>query len=168
MAYASNVLPNPALAVPYGSLPKLRLPRVSPRVRALLMMSIMCSPAFLSDSIGYCVRRMFYTADQIAGMRLPDDTLLAHISIFHVACGAGTTGQWAELAAQNGWPMYPQAGPTCFRPDRNLLGLVGLKTFNVACPAMVFTVADQRRWAAYSADHGWTDYSQAGAGCVDP
>jgi hypothetical protein len=46
--------------------------------------------------------------------------------------------------------------------------MLGLTSFNVACPAMALSPADQRRWLTYVADHGWTDYPQAGVGCVDP
>ena len=75
---------------------------------------------------------------------------------------------WAEFAAQHGWPRYPQAGAGCFKPNRALFGVVGLKTFSVACPTMLLSVADQRRWVAYAENHGWDEYPQAGVGCVDP
>jgi hypothetical protein len=173
MIYASEVFPSPGIRLPHIAIPKPSWPRLSPRARALLMMGLMISPVFLSDAIGYCIRRLSYTADQIAEARPHDDAMLSRVDIFHVACGDTTTpaaeqGRWAAYAAQNGWPMYPQAGETCFRPDRILLGVVGLKTFNVACPTLVLSVADRRRWMEYAADHGWDAYPQAGADCVDP
>lgn len=173
MAYASQVLVSPVIRMPHMAMPKPRWPHVSPRVRALLMMGLMISPAFLSDYIGYGIKRLSYTAAQIAEMRAPDDTIMAHVRIFPVACTDPATPPaeqrwWTAFAGEHGWPMYPQAGKTCFRPDRSLLGLVGLKTFNVACPTLALTVADRGRWMAYAADHGWAAYPQAGADCVDP
>ena len=137
------------------------------------MMGIMISPAFLADDIGYCVQRLFMTADQIAEMQVPDNTMLANVNIFHVACTDANTPaaerkHWADVAAQQGWPRYPEAGPGCFNPDRNLFGIAGLTSFNVACPTVVLSVADRRRWVAFAANHGWTEYAQAGEGCVDP
>jgi hypothetical protein len=137
------------------------------------MMGIMVSPAFLADQIGYCVMRLFRTPDQIAAMQVPDATVLKQAGIFRVACTdanlpAAEQARWADIAAQHGWPLYPAAGPGCFKPDRNLFGIAGLKAFNVACPTMVLSVADHRRWVAFAANHGWTEYPQAGVGCVDP
>jgi len=169
MAYANATWAGSDIRIPHVPMPIPRWLRLSRRTRALVMMGVMCSPAFLGDTIEYCVKRLRYSDDQIAAMRSPEDTILKHIQIFHVACAdASAIGQWTSYAAARGWPAYPQAGPTCFRPDVSLLGVVGLKTFNVACPTMVFSAPDQRRWVAYAADHGWTDYSQAGPGCVDP
>ena len=173
MAYAGQILTNPVIRLPHLSWPKLRWPRLSPGARALLMMGLMISPAFISDYIGYGVERLFYTAGQIAEMRAPDDRMLAHMELFHVACAdqsmSGTERQqWADSAARNGWPRYPEAGETCFKPDRVLLGIAGLKTFNVACPTAVLSVADRQRWTAYAARHGWGPYPQAGTDCVDP
>ena len=173
MPYASQILASPTIRLPRVAFPKPRWPRLSPRYRAFLMMSLMISPAFVSDYIGYGVKRLSYTAAQIAEMRPPGDTLLAHIQIFPVACAdPATPGAeqrwWLAYAAQHGWPMYPEAGEACFRPDRGLLGVVGLKTFSVACPTMVLTVADRLRWTDYAAAHGWAAYPQAGADCVDP
>jgi hypothetical protein len=158
--------------MPSVAMPKFRLPRLSPRARALLMMAILISPCFLSDAIGYCVERLFYTADEITDRQAPD-AILANIRIFHVACPDTNTpraerGHWAAYAAQHGWPLYPQAGAGCFQPDRKLNGVIGLMAFNVACPVMALSVADQRRWVAYAANHDWTAYPQAGEGCVDP
>ena len=73
------------------------------------MMAIMISPCFLSDAIGYCVERFFYTADEIADRRAPD-AILANIRIFHVACpdtnaSAAEQGRWAAYATQHGWPL---------------------------------------------------------------
>jgi hypothetical protein len=132
----------------------------------------MISPCFLSDAIGYCVERVFYTADEIADRQAPD-AMLTNINIFHVACpGTGMPvaeqGRWAADAASNGWPPYPEAGAGCFKPDRDLRGIMGLMAFNVACPVMALSAADQRRWVAYTARHDWTAYPQAGAGCIDP
>ncbi|HUN40954.1 MAG TPA: hypothetical protein VMU81_11725 [Acetobacteraceae bacterium] len=132
----------------------------------------MISPCFLSDAIGYCVQRLFLTADQIAARESPD-VILAHIAKFDVACPgqqmpADEQGRWVEYAAQQGWSFYPQAGPGCFKPDRNLRGVVALKVFSIACPTTVLSALDDRRWIAYAADHGWDAYPQAGAGCVDP
>jgi hypothetical protein len=137
------------------------------------MMGLMISPAFVSDYIGYGVERLFYSAGQIAEMRQPDDTMPAYVAMFHVACAdpAASTDQqrsWTAFAARMGWPKYLQAGETCFRPDRALLGIVGLKTFNVACPTLALTVADRKRWTQFAAAHGWGPYLQAGADCVDP
>lgn len=173
MTYASDALVSTSIRLPHVTMPRLRWPRLSPRARALLMMGIMISPAFFSDAIGYGIMRLFSTADQIAEMRAPDGSILSRVAIFHVACADTATPAaeqvgWAEFAARHGWPMYPQAGATCFRPDRVLLGVVGLKTFNVACPTLALSVADRRRWVKYAADRGWAAYPQAGADCVDP
>jgi hypothetical protein len=173
MAYADHILTNPVIRLPHITLPKLRWPHLSPRGRAILMMGVMISPAFVSDYIGYGVQRLFYTPGQIAEMRAPDDPMLARMELFHVACtdpaaSAADKREWADAATRNGWPRYPQAGETCFRPDRALLGVAGLKTFNVACPTAVLSVADRQRWMRYAADHGWGPYPQAGADCVDP
>jgi hypothetical protein len=173
MAYADQILTSPVIRLPHITLPKLRWPHLSPGVRAILMMGLMISPAFISDYIGYGIERLFLTSGQIAEMRAPEDNMLAHMQLFHVACADPATSatdqqQWADLATRNGWPRYPEAGATCFKPDRVLLGVVGLKTFNVACPTAVLSVADRQRWTAYSARHGWGPYPQAGADCVDP
>jgi hypothetical protein len=173
MAYADQILAIPTIRLPHITLPKLRRPRLSPGARAVLMMGLMISPAFTSDYIGYGVQRLFYTSGQIAEMRAPDDRILTRMTLFHVACADPATSaadqqQWADFAARNGWPGYPQAGEKCFKPDRMLLGVVGLKTFNVACPTAVLSVADRQRWTAYAAQHGWGPYPQAGADCVDP
>jgi hypothetical protein len=169
MTYASQVLPHPEIRLPHVTLPKVKWPRMPPGVRALLMMGLLISPAFLSDAIGYGVMRLFHTSGQIAGMRPADASMLARVNIFHVACGdTSERRKWTEYATGNGWPMYPEAGETCFRPDKVLLGVVGLKTFNVACPTLVLTVADRRRWLDYAAAHGWDAYPQAGADCIDP
>ena len=172
MAYASTVLPSPEIRIPRLARPKLRWPRLSQRGRALLMIAVMISPAFLADQIGYCVMRLFLTSDRIAA-RAPDDSIITRVRMFPVACmdaniAAEDRAYWDASIGQNGWARYPEAGPGCFRPDRPLLGIVGLKAFNVACPTMVLSLADQRRWIAYAAGHGWTDYPQAGEGCVDP
>ena len=99
--------------------------------------------------------------------------MLTRANVFQVACpeekmSATERERWGSEADLNGWPQYPQAGPGCFRPDRNLYGLIGLKVFGVACPKAVLSVADQRRWVAYAENHDWAPYPQAGAGCVDP
>ncbi|HEY7575948.1 MAG TPA: hypothetical protein VH855_00015 [Acetobacteraceae bacterium] len=173
MAHAGTILASPEIRLPRPHLPKLCWPRLSQRTRALLMMGVMISPAFLADQIGYCVMRLFRTADQIAAMQVPEERVMANLRVFRVACTeAGASAmereRWAALAELNGWPHYPEAGPGCFKPDRALLGIAGLKAFNVACPTVVLSMADQRRWVAYAAGRGWTDYPQAGAGCVDP
>jgi hypothetical protein len=173
MAYASTASSNPEIRVPLVAMPKLRWPQLSRRARALLMMGIMISPTFLADDIGYGVQRLFMTADQIAARQVPAGTMPTEVYVFHVACAdtdmpAAQQGRWAAFAAQHGWPRYPQAGAGCFKPNRALFGVVGLKAFNVACPTMVLSVADQRRWVAYATNHGWTEYAQAGVGCVDP
>ena len=170
MSHASTTFAGPQIRLPQLSL-KLRWP--SRHTRALMMIGLMISPAFLADQIGYCVQRLFMTADQIEAQQTPDNTIMSRVDIFHVACvdaNAGATEQehWAEVAARNDWPRYPVAGPGCFKPDRNLYGIAGLTSFNVACPNMVLSVADHRRWVAFAANRGWTDYAQAGAGCVDP
>ena len=170
MAYAVQILTSPVIRLPHITLPKLRRPHVSPGVRALLMMGLMVSPAFISDYIGYGIERLFLTSGQIAEMRAPEDNMLSRMQVFHVACADPATDQqqWADFATRNGWPRDPEAGPTCFKPDRVLLGVAGLRTFNVACPTAVLSVADRQRWMAYSARHGWGPYPQAGADCVDP
>lgn len=173
MAYASSASASPNIRVPHVAMPEFRWPRLSQRTRALLMIGIMISPAFLADQIGYCVERLFMTADQIAAQQAPEGSMPTQLYIFHVACigsDASTMQQerWTEFAANHGWPRYPQAGPGCFKPERALYGIAALKAFNVACPTMMLSVADQRRWVAYAANHGWTDYAQAGVGCVDP
>jgi hypothetical protein len=172
MAYASTVVTNPTIRTPSMAMPKFRWPRLSQRTRAFLMIGIMVSPCFLSDAIGYCVQRFFYTADEIAD-RQARDRILANIRIFQVACPSTDMPAiehrlWAAEAAQHGWPLYPEAGRDCFKPGRNLLGVAGLKVFSVACPVMALSPTDQRRWVAYSANHGWAPYPQAGEGCVDP
>lgn len=172
MASASTATAGPHIRIPHIAMPKLRWPRFSPRTRALLMMGIMISPCFLADTIGYCVQRLFYTPDQLAERAAPD-TILTQIHKFDVACPAtdiptADQEKWSVYAAQQGWPMYPQAGVRCFTPDRNLRGLIGLKVFMVACPKVLLSAVDRRRWVAFAADHDWGPYPQAGAGCVDP
>lgn len=173
MAYAGTASPAPTIRIPHLAMPKVRLPRPSRRARALMMMGLMISPAFLADQIGYCVQRLFMTADQIAAQQVPMGEMMSRMNVFHVACvdsqaSAADQQRWADVAARNGWPRYPEGGSTCFLPDRNLYGIAGLTAFNVACPTMVLSVADQRRWVAFAANHEWTDYAQAGPGCVDP
>ena len=172
MAYASTLPAGPDIRLPSVRMPKFRWPRLSQRTRALLMIGVLISPSFLCDSIGYGVKRLFYTPEQIADMRSPD-AFLSHIGIFQVACPAPdmtATQQerWAADAAQRGWPLYPPAGDKCFKPSQNMLGIVGLKVFSVACPTIVLAAAEQRQWVAYTATHDWTAYPQAGVGCVDP
>jgi hypothetical protein len=186
MTNASQVLPYPAIRLPHFAMPKpqwpnrwphgwpLGWPHVSPRTRAIVMMGLLISPMFLCDTIGYGIERIFYSSAQIAEMRQPDDTaMLRNVEIFPVACADPSTSAadqkwWTDFAAQKGWPLYPQAGEKCFRPERSLLGIVGLKTFNVACPKMLLTVADRGRWMHFAAAHGWDPYPQAGEDCVDP
>jgi hypothetical protein len=173
MAYASTASARPEIRMPHVAMPRIRWPRLSGRARALLMMGIMISPAFLADEIGYGVQRLFMTAEQIAAREVPTGAMPTQVYIFHVACADADTEaaqrqHWAEFAAQHGWPRYPQAGAGCFKPNRALFGVVGLKTFSVACPTMLLSVADQRRWVAYAENHGWDEYPQAGVGCVDP
>jgi hypothetical protein len=178
MAYASQISPSPQLRLPPMAMPKLTWPRLSSpllsgRARALLMMGLMISPAFLSDYIGYGVKRLSYTNAQIVQMRAADDTMLSRVEMFPVACAdpaapAAEQRPWTSIAARNGWPMYPQAGETCFRPNRTLLGVAGLKTFAVACPTLALSVADREQWMHYASDRGWTAYPQAGTDCVDP
>ncbi|HUB13828.1 MAG TPA: hypothetical protein VMB34_17910 [Acetobacteraceae bacterium] len=172
MTHASAAIASPGIRIPRLAMPRLRWPRLSQRTHALLMMGILISPCFLSDEIGYCVQRLFMTADQIAAQQAPE-AMLAKISKFDVACPAATMsaeeqGRWATYAAQRGWSFYPQAGPGCFKPDRNLRGVIALKVFSVACPTTVLSAVEHRRWLTYAADHGWDAYPQAGAGCVDP
>jgi hypothetical protein len=172
MSASTVISGRPAIHMPSMTMPKLRWPFLSPRGRALLVMAVMISPCFLCDAIGYCVQRFYYTADEIADRRAPD-RILGQISIFQVACPSTDMPAiehrlWAVEAAQHGWPLYPEAGAGCFKPGRNLLGVAGLKVFNVACPVMALSLPDQRRWVAYSANHGWAPYPQAGEGCVDP
>lgn len=173
MAYASTNSVGVSIRVPRGRMPKIRWPMLSARTRALLMMGVMVSPVFLADQFGYCVERLFMTADQIAMQQVPDSRMLSQAYIFHVACvdasaPAAERARWADAAARNGWQGYPQAGERCFRPDKNLFGIAGLTAFNVACPPLAQSVAERRRWVAFAANHGWAAYPQAGAGCVDP
>ena len=68
------------------------------------MMGVMISPSFLADYYGYCVQRLFLTADQIAAKQVPDDMVLRQVHIFHVACAdtdmpASEQGRWAAYAA---------------------------------------------------------------------
>src|SRR5215472_16376924 len=103
MAYASAVWPIPTVRIPHLALPRFRWPRLSPRVRALLMLGIMISPAFLADSIGYGVQRLFLTADQIAAKQVPDATMLRQAKIFPVACAdtnmpAAERARWTSFA----------------------------------------------------------------------
>jgi hypothetical protein len=172
MAHASTAIASPVFRLPHMAWSDFRRFRLSGRTRALLMMGVLISPCFLSDAIGYCVQRLFLTADQIAARDGPD-AMLSQISKFDVACpGKGMPdaeqGRWAAYAAQQGWPFYSQAGPGCFKPDRNLRGMIALKVFSVACPTTVLSALDERRWIAYAADHGWDAYPQAGTDCVDP
>ena len=172
MAYTNAIMASPAIRMPSVAMPNLRRLRLSQRTRALLMMGIMISPTFLADDIGYGVKRLFKTADQIAEMRAPN-SMLTRVRIFQVACPAADQPmaeqeRWTAEAALNGWPQYPEAGKGCFKPERNLYGIVGLKVFGVACPKAVLSVADQRRWVAYASNHDWAPYPQAGEGCVDP
>jgi len=172
MAYASTAAAGPSIRIPRWRPPAFRRPHVSKRTRALLMMGVMISPCFLADSIGYCVQRMFYTADQIADRQAPE-AILAKIDRFDVACPAAEMpvaerGLWAGYAAQQGWESYLPAGAGCFKPGRNLRGAIGLKVFMVACPRTLLSALEQRRWVAYASDHRWDAYPQAGAGCVDP
>ena len=173
MSYASSVRAIPAIRMPSVPMPKLRWPHPSPRTRALAMIAIMISPCFLADSIGYGVQRLFLTPDQIAAKQVPDNMMLAQLRSFHVACPdrsmtAADQGRWAAFAANHRWPRYREAGPGCVTPDRNLFGILGLKAFNVACPTMVLSVADHRRWVAFAANHDWAPFPQAGTDCVDP
>jgi hypothetical protein len=172
MAYASTTFASPNIRMPSIEIPKPRWPRLSPRARALLMMALVVSPCFLADAFGYCVKRLFLTANEIAEMR-PSDPMLARFRIFQVACpktdnSAAGQERWAAYAAQREWPPYPPAGAGCFNPDRSLRGVPGLIAFSVACPVVALAEADQRRWIAYASEHNWTAYPQAGAGCVDP
>src|SRR5690242_14083524 len=110
MAYASITVASPDIHMPSVAIPKFRLPRLSQRTWALLMMGLMFSPCFLSDAIGYCVQRFFYTADQIAERRAPDP-IMSNINIFHVACPdtripEAERGRLATYATQSGWPLY--------------------------------------------------------------
>jgi hypothetical protein len=171
MAYASTATASPAIRIPSVAMPKFRWPQLSQRTRALLMMAIMASPCFLSDTIGYYVQRLYYTPEQIAAKRSPGN-MLKGVNIFHVACPADNTpaeqARWTAYAREHGLPLYPEGGPGCFNPNRNMLGVLGLKAFNVACPTMLLSATDLRKWVAYTASHSWTAYPQAGEGCVDP
>lgn len=173
MVYAGAASTRPNLTMPSVPIPAFRWPRLPQRTRALLMMALLISPAFLADDIGYCVMRLFLTAEQIAARQVPSDAMPANVYVFHVACRdsdapAAQQERWAEFASQHGWPRYTEAGPGCFKPNRALYGVAALKTFNVACPSGIMSVAEHRHWVAYAENHGWTDYAQAGAGCVDP
>jgi hypothetical protein len=126
------------------------------------MMAVMISPSFLSDAIGYCVKRLFYTANEIVDRQKPD-TILRYINVFHVACPDTDTPaveqrRWVAYAAQHSWPLYPPAGAACFNPDRDIRGVIGLKVFNVACPVIALSAADLRRWVAYTTTHDWAAY----------
>src|SRR5215468_8544311 len=88
MAYATTVSATPHLRAPRVTIPRFRPPRLSQRTRALVMMGIMISPAFLADDIGYCVERLFLTADQVAARQAAPttDAIPAGVYVFHVAC----------------------------------------------------------------------------------
>jgi len=172
MAYAGLVTGYADVRVPRLSMPRFLRLRLPPHTRFLLMIGIMISPCFLADTYGYWIQRMVYTSDQMVARQRPD-AILAQIHKFDVACAvtdmsATDQGRWARDAAQQGWPLYPEAGPGCYKPDRNLRGIIGLKVFSVACPTVVLSALDQRRWATYAAAHDWGPYPQAGDGCVDP
>ena len=172
MAHASTIMATPGIRMPSVAIPRLRWPFLSPRTRAFLMIAIMISPCFLSDTIGYWVQRAFYTANELAE-REASRTALTQIRIFQVACPgsdmpAGERGWWAAYAAQHGWPLYPEAGAGCFKPDTNLRGVMGIMAFSVACPVMALSAAGERQWVAYTASREWAPYPQAGLGCVDP
>src|SRR4051794_30720499 len=107
MSYQGTLPASSAIRLPSVAMPRLQWPHLSQRARALLMMGIMISPCFLSDAIGYCVQRFFYTADEIAMRRAPDE-ILTQVNIFHVACpdtgvSAEERGRWATYAVQHGW-----------------------------------------------------------------
>ena len=87
MTDASAVMASREIRMPSVAIPSFRFPRLSQKTRALLMMGIMVSPCFLSDAIGYCVQRFYYTADEIADRQAPD-RILANIRIFLVSCPA--------------------------------------------------------------------------------
>ena len=159
MAYASAIMASPAIRLPSVAMPNLRRLRLSRRARALLMMAILCSPTFLADDIGYGVERLFKTADQIAESGHPTRCSRALVSsrspVPRRTCRWRSRQRWTAEAALDGWPQYPEAGTGCFKPERNLYGIVGLKVFGVACPTAILSVADQRRWVAYAANHDW-------------
>jgi hypothetical protein len=98
MAYASQVLPSPTIRLPHVAMPTPRWPHISPGIRALLMIGLMISPAFVCDYIGYGIKRLTYTPAQIAEMRPPDDTILAHVEIFQVACPDTATPPAEQLS----------------------------------------------------------------------
>ena len=84
----------------------------------------------------------------------------------HAGGGAGALGglcRAAWLATISGRPgRHGQAGP----------GLVRRRWAEVSstspAPRRFCQVADQRRWVAYAANHGWTDTRRQASGCVDP
>src|SRR5690242_20573 len=102
MSYASTASPHPVVQTTRMAMPKFRWPHVSQRTRALLMMGIMVSPAFLADEIGYGVQRLFMTADQIAARQPSDDRMPIDVFVAHVAC----TEADAPAAQQEHWAEY--------------------------------------------------------------
>jgi len=173
MAYASTVPASPVIRIPHVAIPKLRWPFLSQRARSLFMIGLMISPAFFADEIGYGVQRLLLTKEQIAAKQAPPDAISVPVQVFHVACSredapAAERTRFAAFAEHHRWARYPEAGAGCFKPERALFGIVGLKTFNVACPTMVLSLTDRRKWFTYAAYHGWNDYPEAGDACVDP
>ena len=131
------------------------------------------SPTFLADPFGYCVQRLFYTADQIAAKQVPDNTVLQQVHIFHVACadtdmpavGAGALGGLRRAAwlatVSTGWADLRQSGPGLAR--RRWVEVVQCRL-----------PRDGSQCGGSAAMGGlcrepWLDrYPQAGDGCVDP
>lgn len=173
MAYASAVSASPTIRIPRTGIPKLRWPFLSRRARSLFMIGLMISPAFFADEMGYAVQRLLLTEAQIAAKQAPPDAIPVPVRVFHVACSKEDASvpdrqRLAAFAVRHRWPRYPEAGPGCFISDRGLLGVAALKTFNVACPTILLSMADRRKWFTYATYHGWNDYPQAGDACVDP
>ena len=110
------------------------------------------------------------TADQIA--EAAPDSMLTRVRIFQVACPATDT---PAAEQERGLPALPSmAGRNIPRPDRVLQSRSESTRRRRAegirrrLPKAILSVADQRRWFAFTANHDWTAYPQAGEGCVDP
>ena len=159
MAYAAQILTNPVL--PHITLPKLRWPRLSPGARAILMMGLMISPAFVSDYIGYGVSGCFTRPGRSPKCGSPDDRDACRtLELFHVACAIR---QHPRRISGNGLisrpgtvgPVIPQAVATCFQAGPGIARRRRTEDLQCRLSHAVLSVADRRRWMDIAAGHGW-------------
>ena len=152
--------------VEYRDPPKPR--RLPPGLVRLAVLAAFVSTIPFRESITYGIDRLFYTPEELVEMQAVN-ALFTHIHIFRVACpDAGIDRQaWADYTAKEGWPLYPQGGAACVSPA-SFVDMSHVNNFQVACPTIAFSPADQQRWARVAALNDWTPYPQAGAACVDP